>query len=561
MKYIKSFLDILNEGAYINPENPDEVILTFTNLPDKHPQFDNEVLVTVVDLKEKKVSDYVLDKYFALVLPNEDINVGLGSMKLKKLDHSGRPKATMDLLKAGKIRGGQAAVDDFLNNAIPKIGLRNIDYVCSLDSTGPLVKMMTNFFIYNYGSTQVDLPKFKYSTILDAIIWDKLATELAASEKNTKEDYHEDSKKYLDQNKYIIDLARKNISFTLPYKIKVGPKKEIIIKKKFEKPDGSPKAIIKDIIEKQESTLNKFFSVIEESVDVLGTPKSAYDKFKSERSKTIKKIIDVYHIGNEQTIGDPRADIIDPDSISATIIDIVKFYLKDLSFQPDYKLRTSGTALGSSMRKIFKDKYQYTISFEEAVFDCVGTNKKMIIIDDNIHSGTDFRNIDRRVQEIINSNTRFKNLPNVYSNIKMFVLYDMGSKIEMKKGNTYVERLTTKKEIIQDFKNSILNLKGRIPQVIIMSYNLFPNKKTPSPSLPTLKLKIGALGEIEDIELDVAKSSLSYASEYPDNVDPTNWNFPFNIGDTIFDSDANLKPEFKAWAKSIGIFVNGEKFE
>jgi hypothetical protein len=558
MKHIKSFLEILNEGAYIDPQNPTEVILTYTNLPERDPQYDNEMLVTIVDHKEKKGSSYILDKYFALVLPSKDV-LRLGQTKLKKLDHSGRPKATMDLLKEGRIKGGQAAVDDFLSKAVPGIGLGTIDYVCSLDSTGPLVKMMTSFFVSKYKSTQVDLPKVKYSTILDAIIWEKLITELSASEKNTKEDYFEKLKDYLDQNKYIIDLARKNISFTLPYKIKVGPRKESTISKKYEKPDGSPQAIIANIIEKQKSTLSKFFSVIEESVDILGTPKVTYDKFKYDRKKTIEKIINVYHTGNQQTIGDIKAGVIDTALISGTIIDIIKVYLRNLSFQPDYKLRTSGTSLGTSMRKIFKDKYSYVVSFEEAVFDCVGTGKKMIIIDDNIHSGTDFRNIDKKIQEIINNKS--EDLFKAYSNIKMFVLYDMGSKIEMKKGSTTVDKLTTKKTIIEDFKNSILKLKGRIPEKITMSYILFSNKTNPSPSIPTLKLKIGILGEIEDIDFDISKSSLANISQYTANVDPTNWNFPFGKGDVIFNSDATFIPEFRAWAKSIGIFINGEKFE
>jgi hypothetical protein len=419
--------------------------------------------------------------------------------------------------------------------------------------------MMTSFFVSKYKSTQVDLPKVKYSTILDAIIWEKLITELSASEKNTKEDYFEKLKDYLDQNKYIIDLARKNISFTLPYKIKVGPRKESTISKKYEKPDGSPQAIIANIIEKQKSTLSKFFSVIEESVDILGTPKVTYDKFKYDRKKTIEKIINVYHTGNQQTIGDIKAGVIDTALISGTIIDIIKVYLRNLSFQPDYKLRTSGTSLGTSMRKIFKDKYSYVVSFEEAVFDCVGTGKKMIIIDDNIHSGTDFRNIDKKIQEIINNKS--EDLFKAYSNIKMFVLYDMGSKIEIKKGSTTVDKLTTKKTIIEDFKNSILKLKGRIPEKITMSYILFSNKTNPSPSIPTLKLKIGILGEIEDIDFDISKSSLANISQYTANVDPTNWNFPFGKGDVIFNSDATFIPEFRAWAKSIGIFVNGEKFK
>jgi hypothetical protein len=560
MKFIKNFFDFIAEGAYINPENPNEVILTYTNLPERDPQYDNEVLITLVDTREKRGSEYVLDKYFALVLPNENLTSGFSRMKLKKLDHPGRPKATMDLLKAGKIKGGQAAVDEFLQNAIPKIGMNKIDYVCSLDSTGPLVKMMTNFFVSRYGSTQVDLPKAQYSTILDAIVWDNLINELVASEKSTKKTYKNKLDDYLAQNRYIIDLAKRNLPFTLPYTIKDGANK-ITITQKFEKPDISPTAIIDEIKNKQKSILLKFFAVIEESIDIPGTESKEYKKFNTNKKQAIDKIIGVYFNGNEQTIGDLSAQSVDATAISEQIIKIIESSLDKLAFQPSYKLRTSGTALGSSMRKIFKDKYSYIVNFEDAVIDCIATDKEMLIIDDNIHSGTDFRNIDKKVQEIVTSSKFYKSdSPKQFSNIKMFVLYDMGSAFKMKSGSGNIESLVTRKDIVADFKDSILKTKSRIPEKVVMSYVLFKDKKLPTPSLPTLKLKINEFGEIEDMDIDASKSSLAYSSEYSELVDPSSWNFPFRVGDKIFREDAMFIPQFEAWAKSIGLWINGEKF-
>jgi hypothetical protein len=54
---------------------------------------------------------------------------------------------------------------------------------------------------------------------------------------------------------------------------------------------------------------------------------------------------------------------------------------------------------------------------------------------------------------------------------------------------------------------------------------------------------------------------MAYASSYSPKADPNTWNFPFTIGDVIFSQTGDFIPAFKSWAKSIGLFVNGEKFK
>jgi hypothetical protein len=188
-------------------------------------------------------------------------------------------------------------------------------------------------------------------------------------------------------------------------------------------------------------------------------------------------------------------------------------------------------------------------------------NKKMLIIDDNINQGIDFRKIDKKVQGIFSS----KNLPpskkqEMINNIKMFVLYDMGSEVKMKLGSKNITSVSTNKGDVIDFKNSILNLNIKFPNKVKMSYVIDNKKQNPNKSLPTLELKIDSNGAISSISIDTTKSSLAYASQYSPDANPNNWNFPFIVGDVIFNHNADFIPRFEAWAKSIGIFVNGKKF-
>jgi len=377
MKHIKSFLEILNEGAYIDPQNPDEVILTYTNLPERDPQYDNEVLVTVVDSIKRSGSEYVLDKYFALILPRPDrTSGGLSTtlMKIKNLDHEGRPKTTMDLLKQGKIKGGQAAVDDFLSKAVPKIGLGTIDYVCSLDSTGPLVKMMENFFISNYGSTPVDIPKMVFQSVSSLFDIDPLIDDLIGSERKAKNVYKENLKNYKDQQKYIENLKYRRLKFELPYKANDSGK-TVTHKEEYKEPINSPALFIKEISKAQGSMLSQFLSALEESFDMLGTDPVVYNNFVKNKSKISNSILLAYQAAGD--ISDPFYPEVKESAIRQTIQNILSPYISNIAVQQNYKLRTSGTAFGRGARNKFADKYEDTVSFKTAVANWIENNKKM----------------------------------------------------------------------------------------------------------------------------------------------------------------------------------------
>ena len=558
MKYIKSFLDILNEGAHIDPQNPDEVILTYSNLGNRHPQYDNEVLVTLVDSIGKSGSKYALDKYFALVLPSENLTSGLSMMKIKNLDHKGRPKTTMDLLKEGKIKGGQAAVDAFLEKAIPRVGLGNIDYVCSLDSTGPLVKMIENFIISKYGATPVDIPKRIFQTVSSLFNIDPLIDDLIASERIIKSKYKEDLKLYNDQQKYIRDTVFRGLRFTLPYTIKdIG--KSITHTEEYEMPIADPAEFIKNISGKQNTIVSQFLSALEESFDLLGTDPKAYNNFVKNKNKISRDILSIYQAAGD--ISDPFYPEVKASDIRTDIQNIIDQYIKNVAIQQNYKLRTSGTAVGRGARNKFVDKYSYTASFENAVMDCVDNDRKMLIIDDNINTGTDFKRIDKKIQEITVAYRDSVKKFNMTKNIKMFVLYNMSSDFKMKLGSKNVKTLSTSKKDVTDFKNLILGLNSKLPTKVKMSYLIDTSRKIPNKSLPTLELKIDSNGAISSISVNTTKSSLAFASHYSPDANPNNWNFPFTIGDVIFNQTGDLIPPFKSWAKSIGIFVNGEKFK
>jgi len=560
VKYIKSFLDILNEGAHIDPQNPDEVILTYTNLPEKNPQYDNEVLVTLVDSRGKRDSEYLLDKYFALVLTSENVGGGLSTKAIKKLDHPGRPKTTMDLLKEGKIKGGQAAVDEFLEKAIPRIGdMRYISYVCSLDSTGPLVKMMENFFISKYKATPVDIPKASFSSVASLFSLDELLEDLIATERKVKTEYKTALKNYTDQQKYISDLKFRGLKFQLPYTVR-GLDKTVTHKEEYTMPVNNPADFIKIIVKRQNTIISQFLSAIEESFDILGTSQKAYDNFVKNKDLIARNITSAYQsAGNTSNPLYPEVKL---SAIYTPIKNILDPYISNIAVQPNYKLRTSGTAIGRSMRGIFVDKYSYTKSFEEAVIECITNNKKMLIIDDNINQGIDFRKIDKKVQDIFSkAMIPVSKKQDMIKNIKMFVLYDMASEFKMKMGSKNVSSVSTSKEDVINFKNSVLNYNTKTPNTVKISYILDNKKQNPSKSLPILELKIDSTGAISSISVNTTKSSLAFASQYSPNANPNNWNFPFTVGDVIFNQTGDLIPSFKSWAKSIGLFVNGEKFK
>jgi hypothetical protein len=76
---------------------------------------------------------------------------------------------------------------------------------------------------------------------------------------------------------------------------------------------------------------------------------------------------------------------------------------------------------------MWKAKYDYeTTSFIDAVVNCAGGESKMLIIDDNKHSGTDMRTIRRNIEEIVAGLD--EKGPNVDTQFAFYVLYRMPTK-------------------------------------------------------------------------------------------------------------------------------------
>jgi hypothetical protein len=309
--------------------------------------------------------------------------------------------------------------------------------------------------------------------------------------------------------------------------------------------------------------ISQFLSALEESFDMLGTDPAVYNNFVKNKSKISNSIVLAYQAAGD--ISDPFYPEVKESVIRQTIQNILSPYLSNIAIQQNYKLRTSGTAFGRGVRNKFADKYEYTVSFKTAVASCVENNKKMLIIDDNINSGTDFRKIDKKIQEIfMNSGISPARKLDITRNIKMFVLYKMSAakgEFLMKLGNKNITTLSTDPKIVIDFKNKILGYNTKLPDKVKMSFIIDNKKQNPNKSLPTLELKIDSTGAISSISTDITKTSQAYASKYSQYANPSTWNFPFTVGDVIVGPTGDFIPKFEIWAKSIGIFVNGEKFK
>lgn len=86
-------------------------------------------------------------------------------------------------------------------------------------------------------------------------------------------------------------------------------------------------------------------------------------------------------------------------------------------------VRSSGRTFGGS-RSFWKNKYDYeTNSFIEAVVDCAVNKSKMLIIDDNKHTGKDMTDIRHNIMEIIAGLDKVEENP--ANRFAFYVLYRM----------------------------------------------------------------------------------------------------------------------------------------
>jgi hypothetical protein len=113
-------------------------------------------------------------------------------------------------------------------------------------------------------------------------------------------------------------------------------------------------------------------------------------------------------------------------------------------------VRSSGRTSGGD-RSFWKNKYDYeTTSFIEAVVDCAVGGSRMLIIDDNRHTGTDMKNIRRNIEEIVSKLDSVRTDP--ANRFAFYVLYRMpvDKKYTDFKGNTQEMKMDA--QTVHDFE-------------------------------------------------------------------------------------------------------------
>lgn len=111
-------------------------------------------------------------------------------------------------------------------------------------------------------------------------------------------------------------------------------------------------------------------------------------------------------------------------------------------------VRSSGINHGGA-RSLWKEKYDYeTTSFIEAIIDCAVNGSKMLIIDDNKHSGTDMRTIRYNIMDIVAGLD--KKRADYDTRFAFYVLYRMPTK-EYSDFNGKKHPFVSKAEVVQNF--------------------------------------------------------------------------------------------------------------
>ena len=184
-KYIKSFNEV-NEGARLDLSVPGQpmVILQYDNLDPSNAEYDNEVLVTRTGRTSQGSTNFPwIMKYALLSVPIKDdkLQTNIPNNELKFIDHSGRFKKTMDVLKKGNVN--QAEINDFMDKAFSGKNKHNFNiqssslndanriYITALGSTGGLVAVMEDYFRKKYKkkAKTITLEKIKFRDIITAI--------------------------------------------------------------------------------------------------------------------------------------------------------------------------------------------------------------------------------------------------------------------------------------------------------------------------------------------------------------------------------------------------------
>lgn len=165
MKLIKEYTDFLSEGAYLNDQGA--LVLSYKD-DDKN---NNEVLKTKsgnilipYNTKNDPQNKYRFPIYYSLGVEDYSGN----------LDHPGRFKYTMDLIKNGRIAKGD--LTDFLKKSLTNLGLslNKVSYVVGVGSSRGLVGKMINSISEISNAKPLNLNKVDYLNIGKAINYKEL---------------------------------------------------------------------------------------------------------------------------------------------------------------------------------------------------------------------------------------------------------------------------------------------------------------------------------------------------------------------------------------------------
>ena len=180
-----NFIDFcLNEGAYLDqdgsiilngsddPNNNDEVLKTesgriMASTYNSKAEWNNP-------LKQRLLKFPI---YYSLGIDDYD----------GQIDHEGRFKYTMDQLKDGNIKGGDQAIEEFLEYSFNQLKLKKsmsgVKYVISVGSSKGLVASLSNAAANIFNANVIHLPKVEYINVGHAINFEELKHQVETQEK------------------------------------------------------------------------------------------------------------------------------------------------------------------------------------------------------------------------------------------------------------------------------------------------------------------------------------------------------------------------------------------
>ena len=396
MQFLKSFETFINEGAWVDPKDTESV---FISVPNRSSNND-EVLKTTSTENGRDFSMSPFIVYWGLTYKDYTGQV----------DHEGRFKYTMDLIKKAESDGnsiikdvsgnsGEAVIAQLVKYNFETLGIPEPDYVCAVGSTEGLAGMLGRSINKIFPSaTLIQLNKIIYLNAVDAF------------------DFVEFKKQVERQ---LIDNPQSNTFPTV---------------KKF---------LIDTYINKKKTN-----SMVMDEVNKASTPEE------------LERVLIEYGISTSPGY-DPELSIVfnDKDTDGKMLIPFI--------------VRSSKRNVGGS-RSLWKSKYNYEeTAFLNAVYDCITNNKKMVISDDNKNSGIDIKSISAAIiniaKDIFVNQKEDQVINRIKRNFSFYMMYDMhhvkmandkiaDKKAHLDKKGNQVYTVDLSNEVLQNFKDYLKSM-------------------------------------------------------------------------------------------------------